>query len=174
MTDQTLTFRDATLDDVGDVVAIVESAYRGESGRKGWTLEASVVEGQRTDVPTISALVASTDARIILAHRGAEFVGCCLVQRRETGAYLGMLSVRPDLQGGGVGGALVAEAERRAAHLFGQDRVDIQVLREDTRLVDWYEKRGYVQSGATLPFAAAGARPKRPLHFVTMAKRLTR
>ncbi|CAM5672839.1 hypothetical protein SCYAM73S_02865 [Streptomyces cyaneofuscatus] len=42
------TFRDATGDDVPALVALVESAYRGDSSRAGWTTEADILQGQRT------------------------------------------------------------------------------------------------------------------------------
>ena len=44
-----LTFRDAAPDDVDAVAALVESAYRGESSKIGWTTEAHLLDGQRTD-----------------------------------------------------------------------------------------------------------------------------
>lgn len=174
MSDEALRFGDATRDDAQDIVALVESTYRGSSGRQGWTLEAHLVGGRRIDVSAVNGLLASHDTRIILGYRDAELVGCCVLERRATGAYLGLVSVRPHLQRGGVGRALVAEAERQAAQLWAQDGVDIQVLGEDARLVGWYEKQGYVPNGTTVPFAPTnGAIPTRPLNFVMMSKRLT-
>ncbi len=174
MTDDTLTFANAVMEDAEDVAALVESAYRGATGRQGWTLEAFLVGGRRTDASAVRALMASADTRIVLARRGTELVACCLLQQRAPGAYLGMLSVRPQLQRSGLGRALVAEAERRAASLWGAQRVDIQVLGQDERLVRWYQRQGYLPTGTTIPFAPTnGAVPERPLHFVAMGKRLT-
>src|SRR4051794_13241714 len=42
-------FREAGPADLGAIVALVESAYRGESSRAGWTTEADLLDGQRTD-----------------------------------------------------------------------------------------------------------------------------
>lgn len=44
-----LTFRDATDADVPALVELIQSAYRGDSSRAGWTTEADILEGQRTD-----------------------------------------------------------------------------------------------------------------------------
>jgi hypothetical protein len=50
-------FRDATLSDVADLVALIESAYRGEVSRAGWTTEADLLDGQRTDEREMAQIV---------------------------------------------------------------------------------------------------------------------
>ena len=52
----TITFRAAALQDIPAVVALVESAYRGDASRAGWTTEADFLEGQRIDAAGVKVL----------------------------------------------------------------------------------------------------------------------
>ena len=60
-------FRRATLADVPRVVALVERAYRGEVSRKGWTTEADLLDGQRTDPAEVEGLVSGPRSHLLLA-----------------------------------------------------------------------------------------------------------
>src|ERR1044071_3666467 len=64
-----LTFRDATDADVDALVALIESAYRGDSSRAGWTTEADILEGQRTDPQGVLAVIESTAGRLLVFER---------------------------------------------------------------------------------------------------------
>src|SRR5262245_45756343 len=109
---QSLEFRVAGPDDVAAVVGLVESAYRGDSSRAGWTTEADILQGQRTDAEAVATLVADPASAVLLATRGGELVACCHIERHDDYAYFGMFAVSPDGQGRGVGGAVMTEAER--------------------------------------------------------------
>src|SRR5580692_5047359 len=78
-----LVFRFACSGDVPAVVDLVESAYRGESSRAGWTTEADLLDGQRTDAEAISAVVAGPGSVMLLAEAGGRLVGCCQLQQRR-------------------------------------------------------------------------------------------
>jgi ribosomal protein S18 acetylase RimI-like enzyme len=169
-------FRLATEDDVDAVVALVESAYRGESSRAGWTTEADYLDGRRTDATAVRAALRGT-ARILLACRDDEIVGCCQIDRYDgAAAHFGMFAVRPTLQGGGVGRAIVAEAERIARDEWGCARMRMTVIRHRDELLAWYERLGYARTGKTEPFPYGDERfglPKRDdLEFVELAKPL--
>lgn len=176
---QKVAFRSASADDVDAVVALVESAYRGESSRVGWTTEAHLLEGQRTDTEAISSVVAAPDARVTLAVDAAtgELLGCCQLERREAGVvYFGTFAVRPGLQGGGVGKRLLAEAERRAREEWGAHTMEMTVIAQREDLIAWYVRRGYRSTGETRPFPYGNerfGRPLRPdLEFLVLAKDL--
>ncbi|MGH8891185.1 MAG: GNAT family N-acetyltransferase [Acidothermaceae bacterium] len=165
MTD-TLEFRDATLDDAAAVVALVESAYRGEASKAGWTTEADLLHGQRTDPESVKAIVESPAARIVVAADGAtgELLACCQIERRAEGAaYFGMFAVRPGLQGGGVGKALLAEAERRAREEWRADHMEMTVITQREELIAWYVRRGYAKTGDSRPFPYGDERFGLPL-----------
>ncbi|GAA2038300.1 GNAT family N-acetyltransferase [Catenulispora yoronensis] len=170
-----LKFRTATLADVPLLVALVESAYRGESSRAGWTTEADLLDGQRTDVADVEAAVSGVGSRMIVGERGGEVVACCQLQHRGVHAYFGMFAVRPGAQGGGVGKVVLAEAERVAREELGVPAVQMMVLRQRADLIAWYVRRGYVRTGVTQPFPYGDERFGRPrtevLEFEVLVKK---
>ena len=163
-------FRRATGDDIPLVAALVQSAFRGDASRAGWTTEADLLDGQRTDEAALSELVAA--GRLMLAEEEGELVGCCRVD--DTG-YIGMIAIAPARQASGVGRALLAEAERRIA-AGGGTRARMTVIRQRTELIAWYERRGYHQTGETEPFPYGDERFGIPkvddLEFVVLEKDL--
>lgn len=166
-----VTIRAAEHGDVDAVLALVESAYRGEASRAGWTTEADLLEGQRTDAAAV--LEALPDLLVSVAD--GEVVGCCAVTHHEAHSYFGMFAVRPTLQGGGVGSALLAAAEERA-QARGSTRMELTVLRQRSELIAYYERRGYVTTDELRPFHYGDERfgiPKRDdLEFVVLVKDL--
>jgi ribosomal protein S18 acetylase RimI-like enzyme len=162
-----LAFRLATIDDVSTLDALVQSAFRGDASRVGWTTEADLLDGQRTDAEALTDLV-RRDA-LFVAEDGGEIVACCQL---EAEGYLGMLSVRPGLQGTGIGRAVVAEAERRC----DAPRMRMTVIRHRTELIAWYERRGYRRTGETAAFPYGDERFGIPkvddLEFVVLEKQL--
>jgi ribosomal protein S18 acetylase RimI-like enzyme len=173
-----LQVRPATLDDVAAVVALVESAYRGESSRAGWTTEADLLVGQRTDAAAVAEAVSGPD-RLVLVAAGPEdggLVGCCELQVRAGGCYFGMFAVSPGRQGSGLGSSLLAAAERHATDRLGAARMEMTVIGQRPELIAWYERRGYRRTGETRPFPYGDERfglPRRPdLRFVVLAKSL--
>jgi ribosomal protein S18 acetylase RimI-like enzyme len=173
----TLTFRFAGPADVPAIVGLIESAYRGESSRAGWTTEADLLDGQRTDARAIAQIVRAEDSRLMLAEADGVLAGCCLLQRRpQAQAYFGMFSVPPGCQGQGWGGQILAEAERLARDDWAARTMEMTVLAPRRDLIAWYERRGYRRTGETRPFPYHDERagqPKRPdLYFVVLAKSL--
>ncbi|MFS0691439.1 GNAT family N-acetyltransferase [Streptomyces nitrosporeus] len=147
-----LTFRDATEDDVPALVRLVESAYRGESSRAGWTTEAHLLEGQRTDADGVRAVVTAPESRMMVAERDGETVACCQLEHRGDAAYFGMFAVRPQMQGGGLGKAVIAEAERAVRQGWGVSEMHMTVISAREELIAWYERRGYRRTGEMSPF----------------------
>ena len=104
-------------------------------------------------------------------------VGCVQVtDKGEALAYLGMLSVDPDLQGAGLGRRLIASAESEARNRFGADRMEMTVIAQRRELIDWYVRCGYQLTGETRPFPVTDPRfglPRRnDLAFVVLARTL--
>jgi ribosomal protein S18 acetylase RimI-like enzyme len=158
-------FRRAHHDDVPAVVDLVESAYRGERSRSGWTTEADLLGGQRTDTDEIASLIAADDCRLLIAvDEHAAVVGCCHLRRRagEVG-YFGTFAVRPGLQGSGLGTALLTEAERCARQEWGVRRMRMTVISQRAELIAWYQRRGYRPTGEIEPFPYGDERAGRPL-----------
>ncbi|MFG2931441.1 GNAT family N-acetyltransferase [Streptomyces achromogenes] len=171
-----LTFRDATDTDVDALVALVESAYRGDSSRAGWTTEADILDGQRTDPEGVLEVIKSPDSRLLTAELDGRLVACCQLEHRGDHAYFGMFAVSPALQGGGVGKAVLAEAERRCRQSWGVGEMHMTVISVRADLIAWYERRGYRRTGRTSPFPYGDERFGIPLRadleFELLVKKL--
>lgn len=176
-----IVFRAASAGDVAAIVALVESAYRGDASRQGWTTEADMLDGQRTDPAGVAAIVGKPGGIVLLAEADGELVACAQLETvaGEDGVeagYFGMFSVRPALQGGGIGRAMLAEAERIAREEWGCARMQMTVITLREELIAWYERRGYRRTGRHQPFPYGDERfgiPKRDdLRFEVLEKAL--
>ena len=147
-----LTYRDATDADVDALVALIESAYRGDDSRAGWTTEADILEGQRTDPEGVRAVVKSPESRLLTVERDGRVVACCQLEHRGEHAYFGMFAVSPVLQGAGLGKVIIAEAERTARETWGVTEMHMTVISVRDDLIAWYERRGYRRTGRMTPF----------------------
>lgn len=167
----------ASTADLPAVAALVNSAYRGESSRQGWTTEADYLGGQRTDAATLEReLAEQPDAVILTLREDGELLGSVWLEPAEAGVwYLGMLTVRPDIQDRQLGRALLAGGEAYAAER-GAKRMRMTVVHVRDTLIAWYERRGYALTGQTLPFPYDNQKFGEPtrddLHFVVMEKAL--
>ena len=171
-----LHYRRAELRDVAAIVALVESAYRGDVSRQGWTTEADLLDGQRTDPEGVRALIEARDSRIVLAGNDAVLLASAHLERHGDWAYFGMFAVRPDLQGGGIGNEVLAACERIARDEWGCREMRMTVISARPELIAWYERRGYRATGETRPFPYGDPRfglPKRDdLEFIVLSKPL--
>lgn len=172
-----LNFRVADEQDVPALVALIESAYRGEASRAGWTTEADLLEGQRTDSEGVGAVVKDPDSRLLAVEHADRIVACCQLERRPEHAYFGMFAVRPDLQGAGLGKMVLAEAERFVRAEWAAPAMHMTVITQRADLIAWYVRRGYVRTGTTSPFPYGDERfgvPQRPdLAFELLVKPLS-
>ncbi|MFE3743474.1 GNAT family N-acetyltransferase [Streptomyces sp. NPDC059134] len=149
---EALTYRDATAADAEALVALVESAYRGDSSRTGWTTEADLLEGQRTDRDGVLAVIEAPGSRLLAVERDGTLIACCQLEHRGDAAYFGMFAVAPGAQGGGLGRVIIAAAERTAREGWGVQEMHMTVIRQREDLIAWYERRGYRRTGKLFPF----------------------
>lgn len=142
-----VSYRPAVKADVGRIVALVNSAYRGESSRAGWTTEADMLDGQRTDADEVSRLIAADDGIILLCLEYEEIIGTVHLQHGKHVAYMGMLVIKPGLQSQGLGKKLMLAAENTAIKMWDVSKMLMYVVTLRHELIAFYERRGYSRTG---------------------------
>ncbi|HEX5514179.1 MAG TPA: GNAT family N-acetyltransferase [Gammaproteobacteria bacterium] len=150
-TDQ-LAFRRAGKQDVDLIVGLVNSAYRGDSSRRGWTTEADLLGGQRTDREEVVSLIEAADSFVMIGSRGSEAVGCVHLQKAEQSAYFGMFAIKPALQGMGIGKQFMQAAERVVQQEWDSSKMLMTVITLRAELIAFYQRRGYRRTGELKPF----------------------
>ena len=163
----------------------MNSAYRGESSQAGWTTEAHLLGGQRTDPDAIAGMIALPSARsthepvvrseegseaaspimqtILIYRESGEIRACVYLKQKGSSAYLGMLTVSPVLQGSGVGRKVLAAAESWVKSNWNSKRIEMTVIESRHELIAWYERRGYARTLVREPFPSHDPRFGIPL-----------
>jgi ribosomal protein S18 acetylase RimI-like enzyme len=172
-TPHSIVFCRATRADVGSIVSLVDDAYRGE-GLGGWTTEAHLVGLRRTDAEAVDKVLAAPESILMLAEFNGELAGCIQLTNQGSYAVLGTFAVRPELQGQGIGAAILHEAERICRDEFGAQMIRMQVLHMRHDIISWYERRGYKPNGERVAFPYGDERvgtPRRDdLEFLVLMK----
>ncbi|MBK5285645.1 MAG: GNAT family N-acetyltransferase [Bacteroidia bacterium] len=165
----------AELKDVSVLNALVNSAYRGESSKQGWTTEADLLDGIRVDDEWLKEQIEKPGSLILkYLDEQNKITGCVHLEKKGSRLYLGMLTVSPIEQGRGIGKKLMKAAEEHARNLNCLS-IYMTVITERTELIAWYERHGYSNTGETKPFPEGDPRfglPKKHLEFVVLEKRI--
>ncbi len=142
----------ATIYDTSELTKLVNSGYRGESSKQGWTTEAHILDGIRIDEQTMTSYFEDPNITILkYINDEGEIIGCVYLEVKNSKLYLGMLTVSPLLQTNGIGRQLLHEAEK-VANQLNCSAIFMTVITTRHELVQWYERRGYVATGEILPF----------------------
>lgn len=169
-------YRQASREDIPALVELVNSAYRGESSKKGWTTEADLLDGIRTDEQALNDLI-STKGSVMLVQEdeNGQIVGCVNLQSKPGKLYLGMLTVSPLLQGGGIGKKLLYAADEFARQQ-NVPFIEMTVISVREELINWYKRHGYQETGEKKPFPSNDPRfgiPKQVLEFIVLEKKVS-
>ena len=152
MNTTTLLFFEANIEHVEQLTLLINSAYRGESSRLGWTTEADFLEGRRTDNEEIQRLLTDTDSMIMSCDCQTELIGSVHLHKIGHEVHIGMLAVSPPLQGRGIGKQLLQVAEQTAIQKWSIKRFVMSVIPHRGELIAFYERRGYQRTGISKPF----------------------
>lgn len=164
----------AAEDDIPAIVSLLNSSYRGDASKEGWTTEASKIEGDiRTDEAQIKEMMHLPGAVFLkCSNENGHIEGSVFLHKRDGKLYLGMLGVSPSLQAKGTGKKLMAAAEEYAR----QERCPAIFMRVFTfrnELINWYERQGYYKTGEIQPFENSKyGYSDQPLEFYIMEKRM--
>jgi ribosomal protein S18 acetylase RimI-like enzyme len=164
----------ATLQDIPALNILINSAYRGETSKKGWTTEANLLEGKRTNEEELTEMILNPKNTILKYTENDKIIGSVLLVEKEHQLYLGMLTVSPELQNSGIGKKLLTEAENHAKSL-GLSSIIMTVISVREELNAWYKRNGYVDTGEREAFPESGIHvtvSEVPLEFIFLEKKL--
>jgi ribosomal protein S18 acetylase RimI-like enzyme len=164
----------ATLQDIPALNTLINSAYRGESSKKGWTTEAHLLEGKRTTEEELTAIFLDPKNTFLKYTENDKIIGSVLLVEKEHQLYVGMLTVSPELQNSGIGKKMLAEAEVHAKTL-GLSTLSMTVVSVRLELIAWYNRHGYVDTGEREPFPASDIHinvSDKPLEFIHLEKKI--
>lgn len=162
----------ASLEDVPELNKLVNSAYRGEEAKKGWTTEADLLDGTRIDEAALRDLIQRPDTIVFKYEDAGILIGCVELRKEGNKLYLGMLSVNPGAQSKGIGKKLLQNAEVHARQL-NCTAIKMNVIDGRQELIDWYIRHGYQLTGERKPFIVPDERwgiPKKHIEFVLLEK----
>jgi GNAT superfamily N-acetyltransferase len=165
----------ATIDDVPEAVALVNSAYRGESSKQGWTSESHLLEGIRIDEAEMAGYFNRPEITLLkYVNEQGRIDGFVYLEQIENNRlYLGMLTVNPTSQAGGIGRQLLEAADDHALKV-GCEAVKISVITSRKELIAWYERRGFIATGKVIPLVTTTSVAKEPVDLMIMEKPLLR
>jgi ribosomal protein S18 acetylase RimI-like enzyme len=160
------------------IIDLVNLAFRGTGPSASWNIE-NFIEGQRLNESLLREDLAAKPQAHLLTYRDdpdGPLLGTVLLDPQSDGVwYLGLLTVRPDLQKRKLGRTLLAAAEDFAKQR-GAHRIQMTVVNVRDILIAWYERRGYTLTDQTRPFPYGDERFGRPLrddlYFVVLQKDL--
>ena len=156
-----LNFHKAELIDASAISELINSAYRGESSRAGWTTEADLLDGLRTNTQEIASIIKRDDAFIVIGVLNDQIIAtiCCerqIAHGRYT-AHLGMIAVKPTLQNQGHGAVIIQAAEAIASREWRVVGFHMAVISIRTELIAFYERLGYARTGEFIDFPVNSA-----------------
>ncbi|OCB77823.1 N-acetyltransferase [Flavobacterium piscis] len=164
----------ATLQDIPSLNILINSAYRGETSKKGWTTEAHLLEGKRTTEEELTEIILDSKNTFLKFTENDQIIGSVLLVEKEHQLYVGMLTVSPELQNSGIGKKMLAEAENHAKSL-ALFTLSMTVVSVRTELIAWYKRHGYVDTGKREPFPSSDIHiniSDKPLEFIYLEKKI--
>ena len=164
----------ATELDIPGITKLVNSAYRGEEAKKGWTHEADLIDGTlRTDEIALKESIENPNAVILKYTLDSEITGCVYLEKQGKKLYIGMLSVQPGLQSKGIGKQLLQAAEEHAKQMHCK-MIEMTVISVRPELIAWYRRHGYETTKERRPFhdEEKFGVPRQPIEFIVMQKHL--
>jgi ribosomal protein S18 acetylase RimI-like enzyme len=162
----------ATLEDVSALDQLINSAYRGETSKQGWTTEANLLEGKRITEVELTEIIKNKENTIFKFTENNKIIGCVLLANKGNKLYLGMLTVSPELQNSGIGKKLLQEAEVHALAL-SLPKIVMTVISIREELIAWYSRHGFADTGVREPFPLNNTDAvisQKPLEFIVMEK----
>lgn len=146
-----LNFFKAELVDAEPVAKLINSAYRGETSRKGWTTEADILDGLRTTTAEVGKMINRDDAFILIGVVNDEIVATISCERQVIAfkhtVHFGMIAVKPSLQNKGHGKDMINAAETMTKREWRVAGFHMTVISLRQEVIEFYERLGYARTG---------------------------
>ena len=178
-------FQKALSENIPQMASLVNSCYRGDSSRKGWTTEADLLDGQRTDEASLLELMNQNDSYFLLGfeedqdkqngQQGGQIRALCHLQKEGDFAWFGMFSVQPTIQNQGIGKKMLEHAEQLVQGMRKITEMRMTVISVRKELLEYYARRGYLPNGEKKEFPHGDERfglPKQRLEMIVISKNL--
>lgn len=158
-----LQFTFASIYNAPELVKLVNSAYRGESSKRGWTTEADLLEGQRIDYDELVKIIETEGSSILMAsNETQEIIACCELKIvpasyfypstvPSKNLYFGMFTVKPEMQNQGIGRQFL-EKIIEYGQKWNLKLAQMTVITQRTELIAYYERQGFHRKSVTVPF----------------------
>jgi ribosomal protein S18 acetylase RimI-like enzyme len=164
----------ATETDAEAIAALVNSGYRGDYSRQGWTSEVELLGGSRIDAHELKLVMQRELTMVLKGVEDGKIISCVELALHYNKLYLGMLTVEPTLQAKGIGKQMLTAADLYAREK-GCKSIYMTVISERSELIAWYGRHGFLPTGEEKPFNNTNpvfGLPKKPLKFVVLEKPL--
>lgn len=164
----------ATIEDVTALERLINSAYRGETSKLGWTTEANLLQDKRITIDELSEIINNKENTILKFIDNNAIIGCVLLANKGNKLYLGMLTVSPKLQNSGIGKKLLQQAEEHALKLR-LPKIVMTVISIREELIAWYNRHGFVDTSIREPFPlndTDAVISQQPLEFIVLEKKV--
>ena len=132
-----LTIREATPDEVGEVVELMKRAFDPRFG-EAWTLS------------QLAGVLAMPGARLTVAKRRQRLLGFALVRTVLDESELMLIAVEPTARRVGTAAALLADIEN-TARMAGVKKLHLEV-RRGNEAIDLYSIHGFAKAGERLNY----------------------
>ncbi|KAJ5481656.1 hypothetical protein N7475_000468 [Penicillium sp. IBT 31633x] len=132
-------FRVATEADASQLHQLVESAFRAEDSREGWTDDLGLSSSFRIDPNEILAMITKSDSVMLMAMS-------------DHNTLVGSIGAARHQQQGGIGSLILTYAEDYCRRTWDVTTLGLNALSNRRQLISWYSRHGYRETGETTPF----------------------
>ncbi|MFH7766118.1 GNAT family N-acetyltransferase [Acinetobacter sp. BSP-28] len=171
-----LKYRLANANDVEVLIALINQAYRTNTG-SSWTSEQNIVSGDRINDQQLLQSLALPNFSLFVAEMVEDLepkiVACIGLTFQKDSVEIGTFCVASDWQNQGIGKQILAYAETQALEILPTlTCYDMFVLDARTELIQYYERCGYLKTQhiESYPIDANVGQPLIDLQLQQMSK----
>ena len=152
-----LCFEKAGIHQAQAISDLINLTYRGATG---WTTEAAIIQGDRTNRQEIETAMMNPGGYFFVVNRRSAPAACIYIAAEKDRAYIGFFSVHPTLQGQGFGSYMLEQAEKFARDSLHAHTFVLFVISQRPELISFYQRRGYRGTGRVEAFPSYLGVPK--------------